>query len=461
MVRAMFDYPVVYVDIETTGGSARNSRVLEIAAIRVEPSGMVTEYQSLIDPETRVPPNITRITGIMSSDIVGSPKFTEVADELADIMNGAVFVAHNVRFDYSFLRMEFERLGMRFNPKLLCTVRLSRALYAREKGHSLAKLIERHQIPVLDRHRAMADAAAIKYFTELAFDTHGKEIFNQMVERQLHTQYLPANLDAEELELIGDVPGVYIFKDDVGTPMYVGKSVSLKHRILSHFRDTSAREVKIAGTVHHVETIPTGSELAALVLESKLVKELQPLFNRKLRRVSQYALLVKDRTDLGYPKLTIRLAPVNIQTNLKKVYGVFQSRLKAKSRLSSIVTTFDLCPKLMGIESGSGPCFSYSLGRCKGACIGEEAVELYSRRFELALENHKIADWPYNTAVVVPVNETGEQVILENWMIRGYINSDGDQIYDQTEPSFEIDEYKIIKRFIRENKQQVRLYGTV
>jgi DNA polymerase-3 subunit epsilon len=453
----MYEFPVVYVDIETTGGSAHSSRVLEVAAIRVEPDGTSREFSTLIDPETYIPSNITRITGITSGDIKGAPKFNDIADELNDILTGAVFIAHNVRFDYSFLKMEFAQLGINFSPKLLCTVRLSRALYRLERGHSLAKLIERHEIPVLDRHRALADAHAIKYFAEMAFDQHGKELFNQMVERQLRTQYLPPNLDVEELEIIGNVPGVYIFKDEVGQPMYVGKSVTLKNRILSHFRDTSAREVKISGTVHHVETIPTGSELAALVLESKLVKELQPLFNRQLRRISRYALIMKDEVD-GYATLKVQSGQIDLDTDLARVYGVYPTRTKAKVRILELTRTFELCPKLMGIEKGGGACFSYSLGRCRGACIGEESAELYNRRFELALEHHKIAAWPYRSAVTVPVNAAGEQVVIDNWIIRGYVNADGERMYDSSEPMFDVDEYKIIKRFLRENAQQVMGY---
>jgi DNA polymerase-3 subunit epsilon len=454
----MFEYPVVYVDIETTGGSASTSRVLEVAAIRVEPDGDTREFSTLIDPETRVPSNITGITGITSSDIVGAPKFNDIADELSDIIAGAVFIAHNVRFDYSFLKMEFARLGIDFSPKLLCTVRLSRALYRLEKGHSLAKLIERHDIPVLDRHRALADAHAIKYFAELAFSQHGKELFNQMVERQLRTQYLPPNLDLEELESIGNIPGVYIFKDDTGQPMYVGKSVTLKNRILSHFRDTSSREVKISQTVHHVETIPTGSELAALVLESKLVKELQPLFNRQLRRIWRYALLMKDMKD-GYATLRVQSEQIDDMTELSNVYGVYETRTKAKARILEFTRTFELCPKLMGIEKTKGACFSYSLGRCKGACIGEESAELYNRRFELALEHHKITAWPYQSAVAVPINQAGEQVIIDNWIIRGYLNAEGEQVYDSMEPTFDVDEYKIIKRFLRENRAFVHTFA--
>ena len=447
----MFSYPVVFVDIETTGGSYRTSRVLEVAAIRYENGVETAQFSTLLNPETYIPSSITRLTGISDGMVVDAPVFNRIADELYELFEGAVFVAHNVRFDYSFLKQEFASVGIDFSPKLLCTVRLSRALYSDQKGHSLAKLIERHDIPVPARHRALADAQAIQYFAKLAYDEHGENIFNQMVERQLRTQYLPPNLDQEALENIGNIPGVYIFKDDVGQPLYVGKSVTLKHRILSHFRDTSARELKISQNVHHVETVPTGSELAALVLESKLVKELQPLFNRQLRRVSKYAMLIKQQND-GYNSVAVKSGTVDDSTDLSSVYGMFETRTKAKRRLEELTRTFQLCPKLMGLESSKNACFSYSLGRCKGACIGEESAERYNSRFEIALEYSKLEQWPYGGAVTLPINTTGERVILNNWMIHGYIDQNGERIYDDMEPNFDVDEYKIIRRFLRQNK---------
>lgn len=455
----MFNEPVAYVDIETTGGSYRTARVLEVAVIRVDERG-THEFSTLVQPESRVPRSITALTGITDGMVADAPLFADIADELNDMLDGAIFIAHNVRFDYSFLKMEFARVGMDFSPKLFCTVRLSRALYSLQKGHSLAKLIERHEIPVIDRHRAQADTYAIKYFTELAFSEHGPELFAQAVAKQLKTQYLPPNLDLEELSRVGNTPGVYVFKDEVGQPLYVGKSVRLKTRILSHFRDTSPRELKISQNVHHVETIPTGSELAALVLESKLVKQLQPLFNRQLRRISKYALLMKAERDDGYATIDVKSGIIDESTDLSSVYGVYATRTKAKSRILEITRTFQLCPKLMGIEKGQGACFSYSLGRCKGACIGEESSDLYNRRFELALEHTKLDDWPYESAVTVPINQSGERVIIHNWMIRGYLDSEGQPVYDDTaEPTFDVDEYKIIRRFIRENKPFVSVHG--
>jgi DNA polymerase III subunit epsilon len=451
----MFDYPVVFVDIETTGGSYRTSRVLEVAAIRYENGEVVDEFSSLINPERHIPAVITSITGINEADIVGAPVFSDIADRFAEIMNGAVFVAHNVRFDYSFIKNEFALLGMPFSPRLLCTVRLSRSLYKQEQGHSLAKLIARYDIPFMNRHRALDDARAIAYFSQMAFDQHGPELFAAAVQHQLKTQSLPPNLDLAQIEQIENVPGVYIFKDETHQPIYVGKSITLKKRVMSHFQDVSPKEVRISQAVYHIETIPTGSELAALVLESKLVKDLKPLHNRRLRRVSSYAMLVKKIKD-GYATVAIAQGTVDTDTDLDTIYGIYPSRMKAKKRMEEITRTFEICPKLMGLEKANGACFSYSLGRCRGACIGEESNELYNRRFELALEHTRLQSWPYNTPIALPVNEKGEQVIIKNWMIQGYIDEIGDPVYDTESPNFDMDEYKIIRRFIRENKQYIR-----
>lgn len=453
----MFEYPVVYVDIETTGGSYRNSRVLEIAVIRVEDGEVVREFSTIVDPETYVPSNITRLTGITSGDTKGKPLFYDISEELIDIMNGAVFIAHNVRFDYSFIKHEFARIGVEFSPRLLCTVRLSRALYATQQGHSLAKLIERHNIEVDARHRALDDARAMMQFTEIAFEQHGYEIFNQAVSKQLKTQSLPPHLDAAEIEAIENVPGVYIFRDEHNMPVYVGKSITLKKRVLSHFQSTTLKELKISQQVHHVETIQTGSELAALILESKLVKELKPVHNRMLRRVSQYGMLVKNERD-GYASLDVRMGDITDDSDLSKIYGIFRNRTMAKKKLDEVTRLFNLCPKLMGLEKGSGACFSYSLGKCKGACVGKESPELYNRRFEVALENTKVASWEYPSAIVVPITETGESVIIYNWIIQGYLNTDGELVTNTVEPNFDVDEYKIIRRFVRQNRLFVQQY---
>jgi len=450
----MFEYPVVFVDIETTGGSYRNSRVLEVAAIRFEDGKIVKEFSTLVDPGTRIPPIITSITGITERDIVGAPVFEDIADELLEVLDGAVFVAHNVRFDYSFLKQEFAMIGTTFSPRLLCTVRLSRYLYSEHKGHSLEKLIARHSIPVLERHRALEDARAILYFSQLAFDQHGPDNFADALIHQLKSQSLPPNLDLNELETIENVPGVYIFKDETHQPVYVGKSVTLKKRVLSHFQSTSPKEVKVSQQVYHVETIPTGSELAALLLESKLIKELKPLYNRMLRRVSTYAMLVKKEQD-GYSNLAVVSGNVDNETDLSTIYGVYSNRVKAKQTIIELTRTYQLCPILMGIEKGKSACFSYSLGRCKGACIGKEDAASYNARFETALERSKLSEWPFDGSIIVPVNEAGETVVINNWIVQRFNDEDGNELIIDAEPNFDLDEYKIIRRFIKENRSRI------
>lgn len=454
----MFDYPVVYVDIETTGGSYRNSRILEIAIIRFEDGKITQEFSTLLNPETYIPTSITNLTGIKLSDVVAMPTFSEIADDVVNIMEGAVFIAHNVRFDYSFIKQEFANIGLNFSPKLLCTVRLSRALYSTHKGHSLAKLIERHNIIVKERHRALEDARVMLHFTQIAFEEHGFEIFNEAVSRQLKTQSLPPHLDVAEVNSIDDVPGVYIFRDEQKQPLYVGKSVTLRKRVMSHFQSSSSKELKISQQVHHIETIKTGSELAAFILESKLIKELQPIYNRMLRRVTLFAMLVKAQEN-EYATLSVRTGSIGDGVDISTIYGIYRSRMQAKKKVDEITHIFNLCPKLMGLEKTKGACFSHSLGKCRGACIGEEDTNTYNRRFEIALENSRIAIWDYPSAVSVPINERGESVVIDNWIIQGFLNEEGEVVINDVEPSFDVDEYKIIRRFLKQNRSLIRLYN--
>jgi len=161
---SVLDAPLVFVDVETNGLDSLRGRVIEVAAIRVEGGKVVKTFRSLIDPEIDVPDYITNLTGITTDDLRGAPTFDVVADELRGVLDGAIFVAHNVRFDYSFLQQEFARLDLPFLPRQLCTVKLSRALYPLEKGHKLQDLIQRHGFSFVARHRAYDDAAVLWQF---------------------------------------------------------------------------------------------------------------------------------------------------------------------------------------------------------------------------------------------------------------------------------------------------------
>ncbi|HSX28202.1 MAG TPA: 3'-5' exonuclease [Candidatus Saccharimonadales bacterium] len=182
---SILQQPLVFVDIETNGLSATTGRIIEVAAIRVEHGVVTKEYSQLLDPQTLVPNFITRLTGITQQDVANAPRFAHIAEELHQVLHGAIFVAHNVRFDYSFLQHEFGRVGKIFNPQLLCTVRLSRALYPEHRSHKLQNLIDRHGFTVTERHRAYDDAAVLWQFVQHVQHAFAPDVLQQALARQL------------------------------------------------------------------------------------------------------------------------------------------------------------------------------------------------------------------------------------------------------------------------------------
>ena len=156
--------PIVFIDVETTGFSARDGRVIELGMVRVEDGKVVATYSQLLDPGMDISWHITNVTGITNEQLYGKPQFRIVLDQVEDFMGGALFAAHNVDFDYGFIKEEFARSGARLAMDRFCTAQLSRRLYPGVSGHSLDKLIERHGYTVNNRHRALDDAMVIAQF---------------------------------------------------------------------------------------------------------------------------------------------------------------------------------------------------------------------------------------------------------------------------------------------------------
>ncbi|MGV9001375.1 MAG: exonuclease domain-containing protein [Candidatus Saccharimonadaceae bacterium] len=461
-VLAIFDQPAVFLDIETDGGSGERGRITEIALIRVENGEVVEEFSSLVNPGGSIPYWITKLTGITNQDVADAPYFDEIAAEVYRILDGAIFVAHNVRFDFSFIKRQLEAAGYRFRPKLFCTVRMSRALYPEYKGHSLEKIITRHAITVADRHRATADAQAILDFTRLAIQEKGIAAFQATAAHQMKTKTLPPNIDETAFAKLPQAPGIYIFEDSDGVPLYVGKSVNIRSRVMSHFaNDTKiAKEMKLSLTSHSISFIQTETEIEALLLESAKIKELQPIHNRLLRRSTKQAVLVKSVNEEGYTTISIESRNLNEATEFHSIYGVYTSRMKAKSSLESLMKTFQLCPKLLGLEASKGQCFRSQLGLCKGACVGKESQEFYNRRVEQALERSKIAAWPFKGALSVKISQS-KALIVDQWIIKGYLSAveDSGAQLERLTNGFDMDTYKILRAYLRNHKLDTQLFN--
>ncbi|HSD60240.1 MAG TPA: exonuclease domain-containing protein, partial [Burkholderiales bacterium] len=259
----MLDRSVVFLDLETTGASASHDRITEIGMLEVERGRLLREWSSLVNPETLIPPAIEALTGISNDMVRDAPTFAELAPELLERLEGKLLVAHNARFDYGFLRNEFRRLGMRYQSRVLCTVKLSRRLYPDHHRHNLDSLIERHGIICSGRHRALGDARVLWEFVQKSRDQVGGEQMEQVLEDLMRAPAVPAGLAPEVMDDVPEGPGVYIFYGDNDVPLYVGKSVNLRSRVLGHFSaDTRiAKDMRLSQQVRRLDWVETVGEL--------------------------------------------------------------------------------------------------------------------------------------------------------------------------------------------------------
>jgi DNA polymerase-3 subunit epsilon len=456
LVSSVLNQPLAFVDIETTGGSHFNSRVLEVGVVRVENNQVVAKYKTLLHPDSRVPSFITGLTGITDTDVAQSPRFAQIADELAEILEGAVFVAHNVRFDYSFLKMEYERLGATFRPPLLCTVRLSRRLFPQFRTHKLADLIMRHGLTAPARHRAYDDAHCLWQFFALCLGEFDLDTMEAAVKAQLGTPSVPSHMDAAQVAALPEGPGVYIFEDAEGVPLYVGKSVTVRRRVMNHFASDYERgaELKLAQTVRRLRAVPTHGELSALLLESDMIKELQPQYNRMLRQRELMTLVLADTTADGYASVRLSDARDITPEDGSRLLSVYTTQGQAKRSLNALVAKYRLCPKLMGLEKTRRACFLAQLGKCDRACEGVMQAAEYNERFAYAFERLRVAAWPFAGPVLIkekhPDVEGSVGFVVDGWCLLLKLREldDGTVESEPEARRFDMDRYKIIRQFI-------------
>jgi len=281
------DEPIVFVDLETTGGSVGVHRITEIGVVEVGPNG-TSSWTTLIDPGQPIPPFIQQLTGITNDMVRGAPTFESVAADLFARLDGKLFIAHNVSFDRGFLRSEFQRAGFAFNPDVLCTVRLSRALFPAEKRHGLDALVERHALVPSDRHRALADADLLWQFWQRLHGLVPVDVLRAQIEKTMRRFRLAGDITEDLLDTAPAGCGVYALYGEDDAPLYVGRSVRVRQRLRAHLTGErrSSKELKLAQQVRRVEWRATGGEIGALLAEAQLIAALRPPHNR-LPRISR------------------------------------------------------------------------------------------------------------------------------------------------------------------------------
>lgn len=446
------DQQLAFVDIETTGGRATRDRITEIAVVYTEAGQQQPQvFQTLINPNTIIPAFIQTLTGITNQMVQQAPIFdNEIADQLTTIFRNRIFVAHNVRFDYGFIKAAFKRLGRTFNPQQLCTVKLSRQLYPQHKYHGLDKIIARHNIDMHNRHRAFADARAIYDFWQQLKHNFPAETLHQVCKNIMQRPSLPAHLDNDALKNISDDYGVYLIYGDNDLPLYIGKSKQVKTRLMSHFsKDVhNSKEMSLSQQAKKIDVIPCSGELDALLTESAEIKQRQPILNRHLRRKKDLFSFRLSTNSHGYHTLSI-VSMHQVQFNQHQQYfGLYHSKSDAQKTIKNTINNTDLCLQTLGIEKGSSnrPCFRHQLHQCSGACVNKISADMHNLKLALALQKIKLATWPFNSYAYV--KEQHKYHIFLHWVYLGSASNADDlqAILSQPQGQLDRDVYQIIKQ---------------
>jgi DNA polymerase-3 subunit epsilon len=451
----MFAPRVCFVDVETTGTSPSRDRVTEVGVVAVDRDGeawRVAEWSSLVNPGIPIPPEIAWLTGISDQMVRSAPPFAGIAEHLYDTFEDSLFVAHNARFDFGFLKSEFARAGIAWNARMLCTVRLSRRLYPDRGSHSLDAIAARFGLDDSERHRALGDARLLWGFVQRLYQRLPPALIEDAVRSLLMRPGLPAALGPDALERIPSAPGVYTMVGAAERALYIGKSVDLKSRIAAHFGGDAAseRNARLAREVERIDWERTAGEIGALLRESQLVKQRLPAHNVRLRRrLGQGAFRLQDGRPRWIPAADL---PHSTQ---HEHYGPFGSRAAARQAMVRLAAEQALCLKIMGLEGRARacevPCFNFQLHRCQGACVGLEPGQTHARRLHEALEIWRIPGWPHSGPVaVVEADADGAPAdwhVFDQWRWLGtsHCVATARELAASALPPFDADEYRIIR----------------
>lgn len=460
----MYDSELAIVDVETTGLTARFDRIIEIAILRIRDGEVAERYSTLVDPEVIISPYIEGLTGITNNELRGAPTFTSIRNDVFRLLDGAVFVAHNARFDYGFIREEFRREGIGFNARCLCTMRLSRRLFPEHRRHSLDSIMERFGLRCEGRHRALGDAQVVWDFMKIISAGFQEEVLTEAFRKISKTPALPPLIEESVARNLPESTGVYMFYDQAGSPLYVGKGKNIKSRVYSHFSNGSSfmKEAAIFRQTAEIRTIETAGELGALLLESRLIKELMPLYNRRSRARKGLAVAKKAIDESGYGTVRIENPDIVSADELADVVGIFRSAKQAREFLWQAAKEHRLCPRKLGLEKGKGECTYRQLGICSGACTGTEAPLRYNLRFAAAMTGRSVRTWPFAGPVLIEEKagrSRGEAFLLDKWCLLASFQFDdqGKREAFRSGYTFDYDTYRILLHYVMRQESTARL----
>ena len=362
------------VDIETTGGFAASHGITEISVWIHDGYKVVKHFETLINPQQSIPRYITVLTGIDDAMVKDAPYFDDIAETLYDLLKDTIFVAHNVNFDYSFIKHQLKNSGFDLTARKICTVRLGRKIFPGLPSYSLGNICRSLNIEIENRHRAGGDAKATVILFELFLANNGEAFINEMLKKSSKDQWLPLHLDKKEIDQLPSKPGVYYFHNSKQKIVYVGKAINIKKRVSSHFthNDPDKKRQNFLRNIYTITCKECANELEALVFESTEIKRLWPLYNRSQKQPLQKYALYHFEDARGY----IRLAIDKKKKNIQPLY-VFNLLHEGLVLLKRMVEEFELDAKL---------CF---LDKTPFSIIDNESIEpplIYNQKIKKAID---------------------------------------------------------------------------
>jgi DNA polymerase-3 subunit epsilon len=418
------------IDIETTGGSAAQDRIIEIAIVLHDGTKILDTFESLIDPECLISAQITKITTITNEMVQNAPKFHEVAKKIVEMTENTIFVAHNAQFDYRFIVEEFKRFGYTYEKEVLCTVKLSRRAFPHLKSHALGNLIEHFNIIVKDRHRAMADVmATIDVFERILKQKIDLKLPPKAVAKNGVKKGSEANIEEATpqlsefpMEKLRDLPracGVYYLHDKTGKIVFIKQSLDIQRSVFEHFSDASVKGSEIQSIVRDVTYQVTGGKLIATLIELHEIQRYKPILNTKPRDHFPFGIFkfqnIKGFSHFFVAKKSAVMDPLNV------LCATFATHQDATIFLKTQIDALELCEHFAYTPERKGACFGHFVGRCKGACVGKETPNEYNKRANL-LKNNLLSEYPFDF-FVLDEGKTVEDcslILIENGQYRGY-----------------------------------------
>lgn len=452
MIPDYIDQPLVFIDLETTGANFVRDRILEVGLVEVDQDG-VREWSTLVNPEVSVTPFIQGLTGIDDAMVVDAPRFEAIASELRERLRGRIFIAHNARFDYGFLKAEFARLGIDFRSTVLCTVKLSRKLYPQHHRHNLDTLMTRHGIGADARHRALADARVLWDLWQAWHAELGSPAVSAVTDALTRPAKLPPTLDPALADELPDTHGAYALLDANGATLAVGKGSNLRQKVLSLFADARSSQPP-ASLVHQVEWRGTAGEFGARLAEILLQRRIKSL-------PPELCSWQLAEDPPGHFRLTLALANTVKPGVDDSLFGLYATAKEARQALRKLAEAHFLCPALLGQESvkPGKPCTAVKTGQCRGACVGKEDLSRHNGRLLTALAKLKLKVWPHAGPVaLVERDEFGMQEdfhVFDRWCYLGRARNDEElhQLMDDFKTNaFDPDIYRLFLKYIQGSK---------